>query len=55
MHFVMMQFGVMQIFVKMSSGKTITLGVGASGGGMQRLLSFALLDPLCGLMLADAA
>ena len=111
MHFVMMQFGVMQIFVKMPSGKTITLGVGASetiamvkiiiadkegnpperqlltcagqvlenwgtlaayniqsewtlhcalclrggGGGMQRLLSFALLDPLCGLMLADAA
>ena len=25
------------------------------GGGMQGLLSFALLDPLCGLMLADAA
>ena len=98
----------MQIFVKMPSGKTITLGVGVSetiatvkiiiadltcaqqlltcagrvfehwgtlaayniqnewtlhcalclrggGGAMQRLLSFALLDPLCRLMLADAA
>ena len=111
MHFVMMQFGVMQIFVKMPSGKTITLGVGASetiatlkiiiadkegippeqqlltcagqvlgnwgtwaahdiqnewtlhcalclrggGGGMQTLLGFALIDPRCGLMLADAA
>ena len=111
MHFVMMQFGVMQIFVKMPSGKTITHGAGASetiatlkiiiadkegipperhlltcagqvlenwgtlaayniqhewtlhcalclrggGGGMQTLLSVALIDPLCGLMIADVA
>ena len=111
MHFVMMPFGVMHVFAKMHSGKTITIGVVASdtiatvkiiivdnegipperrlltcagqvlehwgtlaayniqnewtlhcalclrggGGGIQRLLRFALLDPICRLMLADAA